>query len=1094
MKLHSLVFWALLLLIGGRVHAGDLRPVDLRCEYLPNPIGVDTPCPRLSWKLAAASEERGLEQSAYRVMVATTPEKLQSGRADLWDSGRVESDRQLHVKYSGQELGPRTRCHWKVRVWDQDGDPSGWSKPAQWSTGLFDRSDWQAEWITDPDPGPLQAGPHNGYHTEIAHSADEEKWVMVDLGEVRRIDAVRLWPARPYNWQPDTPGFLFPLRFRIEVAQGNDFSDAKVVVDRTEENVANPGMEPQKYSFEPVRARYVRLTATRLRRRDKDNYGMALAEMQVLSDGQNLARGADVTALDSVQSSGWSRARLVDGRLKPDPAGIEPRPATMLRKGFQVDGRVKRATLYVTGLGLYEVHVNGQRVGDALLSPEFTKYEKRVQYRALDVTDLMKGGENAVGAVLGDGWHANRFFGLPPVQERKFQGQRGLLVRLDLRMADGSEKAVVTDGSWRSTTDGPIRSGSLYDGEVYDARREKPGWDEAGYDDSDWRPVRTVEFPGTELAWQPNRPIRVTHEIEPLELTEPEDGVYVFDLGQNMVGWCGMKLRAPGGTRVTIQHGERLKDDGTLYTENLRSAQQRDVYICRGDGEEVFEPHFTYHGFRYVEVRGLPEPPRRSDLTGRVFHSAAPVAGRFRCSNELINRLMRNVLWTQRGNMHSVPTDCPQRDERAGWMGDIQAFSQTAIFNMDMAPFFTKWLADVCDSQHGDGCYPPFAPAAHQRGAPAWADGGVIIPWRMYVNYADRPLLERHFESARRWVDFVHEHNPDLIWRNRRGGDYGDWLNADRLKLDNWLESDGAVPKVVLATAFFAHSADLVGRMAKVLDRPEAARNYGNLAEKIKAAFNREFVDENGKIKGNTQAGYALALRFDLLPERLRPNAVEHIMAELKRYDGHLSTGIQTTHRLMLELTENGRHDEACRLIKLRTVPSWGYMIEQGATTIWERWDGYVEGRGLQTPGMNSFNHWAFGSVGEWVWRNIVGLNPDPAHPGYRHFIVRPRPCEGLTWARGKYKSVRGPIEIQWRIRDGQISLKVTVPPNAAATVHVPTSAPAQVREGGRKATESPHVNPIEPAVFRVGSGTYSFTAPAPCTRGFVTHSANNAR
>ena len=800
-----------------------------------------------------------------------------------------------------------------------------------------------------------------------------------------------------------------------------------------------------------------------------------------------LLQTRDPSSPEGSAVASW-RARWIAGA---DPAlepGSEHRPATMLRKEFTVEGAVERATLYATGLGLYEVYLNGARVGDAVLAPEYTKYVCRVQYRAFDVTDLVRSGDNAVGALLGDGWHGDRFFSAPPVKKRKFRGRRGFRMRLDVEMSGGRTVTIVTDKTWRATREGPIRHASLYDGEIYDARMEMPGWDRPGFDDRVWPEARAVTFRGTQLVWQPNEPIRVTRELTPEKVTEPEKGVYLFDLGQNMVGWCRLKIRgASAGSEISLQHGERLDDDGKIYTANLRSAKQRDVYTCRGEGEEIFDPHFTYHGFRYIEVRGLPGPPRKDDLTGRVFHSSAPVTGRFECSNGLVNQLMHNALWCQFGNMPSIPTDCPQRDERAGWMGDIQAFSQSAIFNMDMAAFFTKWLADVRDSQADDGRFPAFAPypddvnTARGSGAPAWADAGTFIPWRMYQNYADTRLLKQHVEAARRWVDFVHRENPDLVWMNARGGDYSDWLNGDTLKLEGFPSEGSAVPKEVLATAFWHQSTRMVSKMFAVLGNTGEAERYERLADGIRTAFNERFVSPEARIHGDTQAGYALALRFGLLDETRQSRAMEYMLEAIERYHGHASTGIQATHRMMLELTRRGRHDEACRLINLRTVPSWGYTIDMGATTIWERWDGYVAGRGFQDAGMNSFNHWALGSVAEWVWRNIAGLNPDEEHPGWKRFTVVPRPHESFTWARAEYDSIRGRVASDWRVEDGLITLKVTVPPNTAATVCVPTTQSDAVIESGRPARDADGVDFLGAengaAVFRVGSGEYAFEA-----------------
>jgi alpha-L-rhamnosidase len=449
---------------------------------------------------------------------------------------------------------------------------------------------------------------------------------------------------------------------------------------------------------------------------------------------------------------------------------------------------------------------------------------------------------------------------------------------------------------------------------------------------------------------------------------------------------------------------------------------------------------------------------------------------------------MHCVEWGQRGNMHGVPTDCPQRSEREGWMGDIQAFSQTAIFNRDMAGFFTKWVRDIRDSQADDGRYPDVAPHpgdpnGTMSGGPAWADAGTIVPWRVYQNYADTRMLQQHFESAKRWVEFVHGNNPNLLWLKNRGGDYGDWLNGDLTGLQGYPHGISGAPKDLFATAFFAHSVEIVAKMAKALGKNNDAATYGNLFAEIKAAFNKEYVAADGRIKGDTQAGYALALHFNLLDESLRPKATEHLVEAIKNYKGHPSTGIQASHRMMLELSRNGRHDEACRLINLRAVPSWGYMIDMGATTIWERWDNYVEGLGLwggfQHPDMNSFNHWALGSVGEWVWRELAGINPDEDQPGYKHVIIRPRPCGDTTWVKSRYDSIRGPITSNWRSADGRFQLDVEIPPNTTATVYVPAKSVEIVAEGGKPATKAEGVKFIRMednvAVFEVGSGRYSF-------------------
>jgi alpha-L-rhamnosidase len=817
---------------------------------------------------------------------------------------------------------------------------------------------------------------------------------------------------------------------------------------------------------------------------DKDRRASAWSQpsrwqMGLLNPGDWRARWiADAAELPPITRAGPKEVERSDAQ-----------PVTMLRKAFELPARPVRAVLYASALGVYELHLNGQRVGDHVLAPEWTDYHKRVQYQAYDVTALLRNGDNVVGAFLGDGWYAGRL-GMSDGLFQKLRGVYGrkpyLIAQLEIQLEDGRPLTVVTDPSWFSAKSGPIRRSDLLDGEVYDATHDLPGWDAPGFQAEDWRPAGVLDSAAPQLVAQPNEPIRITRELRPVALTEPKPGVFIFDLGQNMVGWCRLRLKGPPGTQVTLRYGEMLNDDGSLYTANLRSAPQIDRYTLRGAAAEVFEPHFTYHGFRYVEVTGLQQKPSRDTLAGCVFHSSSPEAGQFECSEPMLNRLWQNILWTQRANLMSVPTDCPQRDERLGWMGDIQAFSQTGIFNMDLAGFFTKWLQDIRDAQADDGRFAdfsphPYGPNERFSGAPAWADAGVLVPWRAYVNYGDKRILERQFDAAERWIEFVRAHNPDLIWRKNRGNDYNDWLNGDTLRQQGWPSRGAAVPNDLFATAFFAHSTELVSKMAKALDRPDDARRYAALSDAIKAAFRRAFEQPDGALLGNTQAGYALALHFDLLPQAARAAAAKRMADGVREYHDHISTGIQSTHRLMLELTRYGYHDLAWQLLTNRTFPSWGYMIENGATTIWERWDGYVKGRGFQDPGMNSFNHWAFGAVGEWMFRNLAGINPDERNPGYKHFIIQPRPTPGLAWVKAGYDSIRGRIESQWS-RDGNtLTLEVRIPPNTTATVYVPASEVSSVREGRRRADREPGVRFTAirdgAAVFELGSGLYRFTA-----------------
>jgi len=805
------------------------------------------------------------------------------------------------------------------------------------------------------------------------------------------------------------------------------------------------------------------------------------------------------------------------GEAGPERVGDRPaQPAPLLRREFDLSDRIERATLSITARGVYEVHLNGSRVGDRILAPEWTAYDRRIQYQTCDVTGLVQRGSNALGVMLGEGWYAGRL-GWEAWND-VYGEYPQLLCQLEIETAGGERVTIVSDGEWRATLEGPIRAAGIYDGETIDARRAMPGWDEPGFDDGEWEAVEVIERDDTRLCWQRSEPIGIFAELEPVATTEPAPGVRVYDLGQNMVGWCRLTLRGPAGTTVTVRHAERLAEDGSIYTANLRGAKATETYVLAGSGREIFEPHFTYHGFRYVEVTGEPDLPWIDALVGLPFCSRAPEVSEFFCSNDLLNRLMENIRWGLRGNLHGVPTDCPQRDERLGWTGDINIFAQTAACTMDMAAFFTKFCADLRDGQLPDGRFPDFAPRGPARntdsfaGVPAWGDAGVVIPWRAYVNYADARALAENFDAARRWIDWIAAENPDCLWTRNRGNDYGDWLNGDLVRLEGFPQGISTVPKDLFATAIWAESTRLVAQMAGILHRSEEAARYTELYERIKKAFMTTYVDADGVMQGDTLGGYALALDLRLFlydtegtgrsaPIQMR-GMQERLEPALERFNGHLSTGFHTTLPALRILGP----ERACELLTLRTPPSWGYMIDQGATTMWERWDGYVEGRGFHDPGMNSFNHYAFGSIGEWIWQNVVGLAPDEEYPGYKRFDVRPRPAGGLTHARGRYESIRGTIEIAWRLEGENLEVDLTVPPNTVAQVSLPTTARVRddrdlARESGRSLHDAPGISEFEimastslmpdgqigsrwQLLFNAGSGRYHFIVPFVADRG----------
>jgi alpha-L-rhamnosidase len=766
--------------------------------------------------------------------------------------------------------------------------------------------------------------------------------------------------------------------------------------------------------------------------------------------------------LDSADWSGsWIapaaelRASVVD---LPDGVGLEhwgkrwsSPPPPFLRRRFSVGAEVVAARAYVTARGLYELHINGARVGDDVFTPGWTDYRKRIQYQVYDVTAALRSGDNAVGLVLGDGWWAGKIAWFDRLQNGT---ESSALMQLEIELADGTVERIVTDAAWRAAV-GPCLWSDLLMGEAYDARRALPGWDQADFDDSSWTAAAIeAPLPGEQVALVATRApaVRRTQELVPQSVTEPTPGAWVFDLGQNMVGRVRLNVRGPAGTVVRIRHAEMCNPDGTIYTQNLRHAAATDFFVLAGvAGGEVYEPAFTFHGFRYVEVTGLPEAPDLAAVTGVVLQSDLDPTGTFECSNELVNQLQRNIVWGQRGNFLEAPTDCPQRDERLGWLGDAQVFAATASWNMDVAPFFTKWMQDVIDGQHSSGLFPDVAPLIAgdvDRGAPAWADAGVIVPWTVYRWFGDERILERCFPAVAKFVDGLAEAASDELVRLTPGKyEYGDWL-----------ANEAATPKDLIATCYFAESTRLAARMAEVLGRDDDAKRYQALWEDIRRAFNEGFVTPAGRVVGHTQTSYVLALVFNLLDEAGREIAMRHLVADIKARADHLSTGFLGVGHLLPVLADGGAVDVAYKLLLQDTFPSWLYSIKQGATTIWERWDGWTDTAGFQTWHMNSFNHYSLGSVGAWLYRDVAGIGLDPAVAGYRHAVIRPRPGGGLTWARGSYRSVVGTFASAWRLsEDGaEFSLDVTVPVGATAAVHLPDGSP-----------------PVA-----VAAGTHSFSCP----------------
>ncbi|MFD0710395.1 glycoside hydrolase family 78 protein [Paenibacillus sp. GCM10027626] len=904
-----------------------LQALRLRTEFLDNPLGIDVTEPRLGW-IADGQGRRGASQTAYRILAATSLEKLSHDEGDLWDSGKVDTDQSQHIEYSGLPLVSEQQVYWKVRLWDENGLSGAWSEAAMWSMGLLARDEWQGMWI------------------------------------------------------------------------------------------------------------------------------------------------------------GWKTSHR--------PTKEQPKPTIYLRRGFQVTKAIRRATVYATALGVYQLYLNGERVGDDVFSPEWTDYHVRVQYQTYDVSAMLQQGENAVGAIVGQGWYAG-YIGMYGYQ--KYGMDPSFMMQLNIEYEDGTTANVATDAAWRASF-GKIICSDLQMGETIDARKEIPDWNNIGCNENGWAPVDFMYDYRGWLVSQLSRTIRVTERRKPKSVSKLPDGRVLIDIGQNMAGWIKVTLTGEAGSGCTFRFGEVLDAEGELYTENLRFARQTDSYICRGGGSEIFEPSFTYHGFRYVEVSG--SDFIIEDVEAIVVHSDLPQSGQLETSNPLLNQLISNVRWTQRANFMSVPTDCPQRDERHGWTGDAQIFAATAAYNMDVSAFFAKWMVDLEDAQQPTGAFTDFAPFIFgpktefnndftytHTASSGWADAPIIIAWAMYQTYGDKRLLSKHYDAMRRWVAFNERQHPDGIRRDIP--QYGDWLSVNERPFEEVIAEFGRMvshhsttPYDIFSTAYMAYNAKLLANIAEVLGKNEERERLLVRFAHICQAFTAEFVSADGKIKGDTQTAYAMALEMELLPEELRPQVLNRLIEKIKTA-GMATTGFHGTKFMMNMLANYGYTELAYELLLREQYPSWLYSVHQGATTIWERWDGWTHERGFQRPGMNSFSHFAFGSVGEWMYRHIGGIDLDPSGPGYKKIRIDPKLGGGLTSASCCYDSLYGAIEVEWRRQGNTFDMKLTIPANTTAEVAIPSIAGSEVLESGMLAHESSgvqlHKRGPERSAYLVASGRYHFSS-----------------
>ena len=751
--------------------------------------------------------------------------------------------------------------------------------------------------------------------------------------------------------------------------------------------------------------------------------------------------------------------------------GKKSEPCPFVRRRFDCERAPWRARLYVTALGLYECRINGERVGDDCFSPGWTDYNVRIPYQTYDVTEMIGQGENVIGAIVGDGWACGYL--VWEDNRSVWARQPFLKAMLVLEYEDGRSETIRTDESWRATT-GPILESDIYNGETYDTRLEMPGWDAPGFDEAGWTPAWAGSETKAALCAYPGPKVRRIMELPARERSEPNPGVFIFDLGQNMVGHVRLRITAPAGTAITMRHGEMLQEDGALYTENLSSAKATDRYVCRGEGEESWEPRFTYHGFRYVELTGCAAPPELSAVTGMVVHSDMEVLTHFSCSDERVNKLQHCIEWGQRGNFLAAPTDCPQRSERLGWMGDAQIFIPTASYTMDVAAFFTKWCVDVDDAQSAEGAFSHVVPnVTGHHGSPAWADAGVICPWTIYRFYGDTRILERHYEAMGRWVEYQVGKSNDLICPETG---YGDWLNPRHTDDGSSL---GPPPRGMIGTAYLARCGEIMTKTAALLGRDEDGHRYADLTERVKAAYRCEFVRPDGRMfcgaaEGDSQTAYLLTLAFDILEDENRQACFDLLMALIEEDDWHMRTGFVGTPLVNPTLTKFGRTDVAYRLLLQETCPSWLHIVLNGATTMWERWNSYTKEDGFGPAEMNSFNHYGYGAIGEWLYAVVGGIALDADSPAFKRFRIQPGPGEGIDSAEMSYESRYGRILCRWRQEAHFLRVEARIPPNTSALVVLPGGEGDQVTINGREAHEAEGVSDV-----RMEGGRVLFDAVA---------------
>jgi alpha-L-rhamnosidase len=1000
-------------------------PVHLRTNSLVNPIGIDTPQPLFSWQNESA--QPNWLQSAYEIVVSTDETPLSQRSAKVWDSGRIASSESVNILYSGELLKAQQRYLWAVRVWDAQGNSSPWIK-ADFETGLLAPSDWKAQWITRSDPAS---------EAEIK----SVRWIWL-----HGVDSEHV----PYG---STAHFLYRLHLDGKPNSGSlHFIAAADAVAHVNGHITGHHDHWGAFDREEVTDLLhagdneieIDCTAQSGNASTGDTRAALAVSLHVIdSNGQENRIVSDGSWLARVNpTDAWSPAQVVGPITLNYGSGISRGPApgpdrvttdtSLFRKDFTVSSQVISARLSITALGSYKAYLNGKPVAPTtLLAPGWTDFHKRVQFQTYDVTQLVSSGTNMIAAMLGGGWYASplSWSGI-----RVASGSNLLRAQLDLTLSDGTRQTVITDESWL-TAASPVVFSEIYGGEAYDARLLNKDWAVAGASTNSWAHAIAGMPPSPEMVVvaQPDLPIHNTLVLKPKSL-DPANAAHpaVFDMGQNMVGNIRLHAHGPRSSVVRMRFAERLNTDGSIYTQNLRNADATDTYIFSGDGEETYTPSFTFHGFRYVEVSGV-ESPTLATIEGLVYNSLPDKPSvRLTSSSQTLNKMNELGAWGQRGNFVSIPTDCPQRDERLGWMGDAGVFWRTGTFNFDIEAFSHKFVHDIEDAQTVAGEFTDVSPniLGPVTGAPGWGDAGIFIPYSIWLQYGDTAVVEQAWPAMERWMDNILQHNPNYLRQQHLGNNYGDWLAPDE-----------NTPKDLIGTAYWALIAREMAEMAAALNRTNDERKYRELYAHIADAYRAAYIKPDGSVDGNTQTAYLATLFTGIAPNNLQANMVDRIVKDVEAHGNHLTTGFLGTPFLLPVLDQHGRSELAFKLLLSETYPSWGYMVKKGATTWWERWNGDTG-----DPSMNSYNHYAFGSVMAWVYRRAAGIDTDASGPGYRHLKVEPHFDSALPELHVEYDSAYGTVVSDWR--QTTRTFAIVIPANTTATVSLPDGRHFEVGSG----------------------------------------------